>query len=480
MTELNRREFLAASAAGAAGLLAGNGAHAVPAERPNILFIMTDQQSAGMLSCAGNAHLQTPAMDRLAASGVRFERAYATNPVCAPSRFSLQTGLMPSAIGMSRNEDVDSAVVTDETIRNSLGNLLRGGGYETVFGGKTHFPKRMHNLEEVGYRNLTNDCREPLARSCADFIRGPHEKPFFLFASFINPHDICYMAITAPARAQGGKNVDNLDSRSCEEVLDKARSSGDLHEFVQQNCPPLPANFNVPENEPEGIALDYTEVRPFRSWVRQNWTEDDWRLHRWAYCRLTEMVDREIGIVLDALAASGIEDNTLIVFTSDHGDHDSAHKLEHKSIPYEEAARIPFVMSWKGRIEAGRIDDAHLVSNGLDLLPTLCDYAGVDVPAGKPGLSVRPLAEGKAAEWRRHVVVESQNARMIRSDRFKYCVYESGRNREQFTDLTSDPGEMKNLSGAAEFEAEVKRHRELLAEWVEKTGDAIGARYIVK
>jgi len=480
MKKLNRREFLAASTAGTAGLLAGRGARAASAEQPNILFIMTDQQSAGMLSCAGNPYLQTPALDRLAASGVRFERAYVTNPVCSPSRFSLQTGLMPSAIGMSRNEDESKAIVTDEMIRNSLGNVLRGAGYETVYGGKTHFPKRMHDLKEIGYRNLTNNSREGLARACADFLEGPHDKPFFLFASFINPHDICYMAINAHARAQGGKNADNLDSRTCEEILNKARASEDLHKFVQRNCPPLTPNHNVPENEPEGITLDYTEVRPFRSWVRQNWTEDDWRLHRWAYCRLTEMVDREIGIVLDALAAAGGEDNTLIVFTSDHGDHDSSHKLEHKSIPYEEAARIPFFMSWKGRIRPGGVDDAHLVSNGLDLLPTLCDYAGVDVPAGRPGSSVRPLAERKEPPWRGHVVVESQNGRMIRSDRFKYCVYESGRNREQFTDLTNDPGETNNLAAKAEFEAEVKEHRRLLAEWVDTTGDPIGARYIVK
>ncbi|HUW60291.1 MAG TPA: sulfatase-like hydrolase/transferase [Candidatus Bathyarchaeia archaeon] len=484
MKKLNRREFLAASALGTAGLVAGSGARAASTAGPNILFIMTDQQSAAMLSCAGNPNLQTPAMDRLAASGVRFERAYATNPVCVPSRFSLQTGLMPSAIGMNQNEDTDSAAVTEDMIRNSLGNVLRNAGYETVFGGKTHFPKRMRDLREIGYRNLTGDSREGLARACAEFIKGraraAHDRPFFLFASFINPHDICYMAINAHARAHGGQNTGNLDSRTCEQVLDKARASGDLHEFVQRNCPPLPPNHNVPQNEPEGITLDYTEVRPFRSWVRQNWTEDDWRLHRWAYCRLTEMVDREIGIVLAGLTAAGLEDNTLIVFTSDHGDHDSAHKLEHKSILYEEAVRIPFIMNWKGRIEAGGIDDVHLVSNGLDLLPTLCDYAGIDVPAGRPGSSVRPLAERKDVPWRRHMVVESQNARMIRSDRFKYCVYESGRNRDQFTDLKNDPGEMNNVAGNVEFEAELKRHRGLLAEWVDTTGDAIGAGYIVK
>ncbi|MBC8374149.1 MAG: sulfatase-like hydrolase/transferase, partial [Planctomycetes bacterium] len=98
--------------------------------KPNILFIMTDQQHAGMMSCTGNKWLKTPALDSLAASGVRFERAYACNPVCVPSRFSLQTGLMPSAIGMGKNEDSGRSKVTDAMVTQSIGPLLSAAGYD--------------------------------------------------------------------------------------------------------------------------------------------------------------------------------------------------------------------------------------------------------------------------------------------------------------------------------------------------------------
>src|SRR5512144_1293504 len=129
---MKRREFLAATVKTAAGLTLTQ----VPAiganspQHPNILFIMTDQQHAGMMSCTGNPWLKTPAMDGLAASGTRFERAYCANPVCVPSRFSLQTGLMPSAIGMGQNEDSPKTTVTDTMVQQSLGNLFQRAGYE--------------------------------------------------------------------------------------------------------------------------------------------------------------------------------------------------------------------------------------------------------------------------------------------------------------------------------------------------------------
>lgn len=447
--------------------------------RPNIVFIMTDQQSADMMSCTGNEWLETPAMDRLAARGIRFERAYACNPVCVPNRFSLQTGLMPSVIGMGRNEDSGQSRVTDAMVRNSLGNLFENGGYETVYGGKVHLPKNMNNVRDLGYRMLTGDARQGLADVCAEFIKGQHSKPFFLFASFINPHDICYMAINEFSRSTGGSARVNIDSRTCEGLLKPIRNGGNIEAFVAEHCPPLPGNHEIPESEPECITTKYTEARAFRAWARNNWGETQWRLHRWVYCRLTEMVDAQIGKVLDAVEEAGLQDNTLIVFTSDHGDMDSAHKLEHKSMLYEEAVRIPFIMSYKNVIPKGRVDTKHFISNGLDLLPTLCDYANIEIPDGLYGRSVRSLAEGKSARnWRDHVVVESQNGRMVRTDRYKYCIYDSGRNPEQLTDLKTDPGEMRNLANSPAHKATVKQHRRLLKEWTNKTGDVIGAEYV--
>jgi arylsulfatase A-like enzyme len=192
------------------------------------------------------------------------------------------------------------------------------------------------------------------------------------------------------------------------------------------------------------------------------------------------MVDKEVGIVPDALREAGLEDKTLIVVTSDHGDMDAAHKMEHKSVLYEESVRVPFIMSYKGVIPAGAVDDTHLVSNGLDLLPTLCDYAGIKIPEGLRGLSLRPLAGGKEdAPWRDYVVSESQDGRMLQTGRFKYCVYDSGKDREELIDLKNDPGEMKNLAERAQFKDELDNHRQLLHKWVRKNNDTIAAEYII-
>jgi arylsulfatase A-like enzyme len=480
---MKRREFITTTAASVAGLMVGRSASAKDSpkqqDRPNILFIMTDQQHAGMMSCMGNKWLKTPAMDRLAASGTRFDCTYACNPVCVPNRFSLQTGLMPSAIGMSHNGDSGKAAVTEKMVRQSLGRFFRDAGYETVYGGKVHLPRKMKGVENIGYRNLTGNSRRGLADACAEFLKGRHEKPFLLFASFINPHDICYMAINDFNRTQEEPPVDNTDSKVCEAMLDKARKTGDISAFIEDNCSPLPANHAVPEDEAECIMAKYINPRPFQAYTREKWTEDQWRLHRWAYCRLTEMVDKEIGTVLDALKEAGLEDNTLIVFTSDHGDMDSAHKLEHKQVLYEESVRVPFIMSYAGRIPAGVIDDEHLVSNGLDLLPTLCDYAGIKTPEGLPGRSLRPLAEAKAVEWRHFVVAESHYSRMLRTKRFKYCVYDSGSNREQLVDIENDPGEMKNLAGIEKYKDVLEEHRRLLRGWIDKIDDKIAAKYII-
>jgi len=486
---MNRRDFLKKCAVvGAGGFVLSNRAMEARLrdKRPNILFIMTDQQHAGMLSCTGNADLHTPALDALAASGIRFERAYSTNPVCVPTRFSLQTGQMPSAVGMTENNtriQVPSSMLTQ-----SLGPLLKNAGYECAYGGKVHLPRNLANyMMSNGYTKLTNDSRDHLADVCADFIRQPHSNPFFLFVSFINPHDICYMAINDYRRSNGQDPVDNIDSRTCENLLDHIRSQPDPEAYIREHCPELPKNFEIPFNEPEYITTHYLQKRPFREYVRKNWSEETWRQHRWLYCRLTERVDAQIGRVLDALRQSGQQDNTLVIFTSDHGDHDSAHRLEHKSILYEESARVPFIMSFKGVIPGRIVDNTHFISNGLDLLPTICDYAGVTIPEDMPGKSLRPLTKGVPVanpqdalrHWRQHIVVESQNARCVRTKSFKYCVYETGQNREMLVNMETDPGEMKNMIGSDACQKVLNRHRRLLEDWVNSHNDTLAKSYIV-
>lgn len=454
--------------------------HAAPPAKPNVLLIITDQQHAGMLSAAGNPYVRTPALDRLAATGARFERAYCGNPVCVPSRFGMFTGVMPSRIGMRDNSA--SLKVPAPILANSMGKLFRAAGYETMYGGKLHTPMK---LGEMGFDLLTTDQREELATACVEYLRKPHDRPFLLVASFINPHDICYMAIRAHAQAQKAQGLRAKELGSANPAIAALDAALALpagvarDDFFARLCPPLPANFEIPEGEPdEAVGSD---PRSFRSYVRENWKAEDWRLHRWAYARLTERVDGQIGQVLDALRSAGREDDTVVVFTSDHGDLDSAHRLEHKSMPYDEASRVPLLVRGPGITQAGLVDRTHLISTTLDLIPTLCDFAGIDQPAALAGRSVRPLAAGKPpAQWRPATVVEGRRFIMVRSAKHKYTVYAAGTRREQLTDMETDPGEMHNLAADPAHATVLAEHRKLLVDWYRENGEALDPAYIVK
>ena len=183
-------------------------------------------------------------------------------------------------------------------------------------------------------------------------------------------------------------------------------------------------------------------------------------------------------LVLDALRDSGQYDDTLVLFVSDHGDCAGAHQWLWKNVLYEEALKVPFVLKPPAGREA-RLSDA-LVSTGLDVLPTFCDYAETDAPEGLPGCSLRPLVEGsKEAEdaWRQQLVVVTDRhdygmvGRAAFDGRMKYVIYEWGRYREQLFDLETDPGEMVNLATSSRCTADLVRMRSLLRDWCVETGD---------
>lgn len=451
------------------------------AERPNVLVICTDQQHAGMLSCTGNRWLQTPAMDSLAQNGARFERAYCVNPVCVPSRTGMLTGYTPSRFGMEANDDINKARIPVDIQRQTMGWLFRNAGYETAYGGKTHVPGK---ITDYGFDVLTQDGREELATECVAFLKKPHEKPFLLVASFINPHDINYMLRNDFELAKTGKLTAN--KKDPEQVCLAAalqRPAGVSEaEFYAKYCPPAPDNLEPQADAPEAEPQSLTSLgKVSRKYARENWSVEQWRLYRWAYRRLTERADREIGQVLQALRAAGLEEKTLVVFTSDHGDMDGAHRLGYKTMFFDEAARVPFIISLKGVTKPGLVDSQHLISTGQDLIPTLCDFADIKPPAGLLGRSVRALAEGRAVQdWRPYVASELVGARMICSGRYKYCVYDTGQRREQLVDLEKDPGEMKNLAADPACADVLARHRQYLREWVETNQDKLAAGYLIK
>jgi choline-sulfatase len=426
--------------------------------RPNLLYIFTDQQSFDMMSCAGNDDLHTPAMDSIAESGVRFDRAYCADPVCVPSRFSMMTGRMPSAIGQRGNKNRHLPPISDNILNDSLGHMMTRAGYDAVYGGKVHMPKNL-NVETAGFRNLTSDQRDSLPLVLGDYLQQEHDKPFAMVASFINPHDICYMGIRAFATSdfdhmlveKGETEMGNLD------LALNMPAKMDEEEFFANWCPELPPNYEPQEDEPAMIQ-GLVNMRTFRQRAREEWTDRDWRRHRWAYARLTEYVDGQIGRLLHALRNGPHADNTIIIFSSDHGDHDGSHKLEHKTALYDEAMRIPFLVSGPG-IQGGRVEQT-VVSNGLDLLPTMCDYAGVEPAADLEGRSLRPVLEGGEL-GREYVPIECQIGYAIVTDDFVYALYDGGANREQLYDLEKDPYQTRNALNDAGMGPVVKRHREL-------------------
>ncbi len=424
----------------------------MPERRPNILFIITDQQYAGAMSCAGNPDVYTPNMDSLAKTGVRFTRAYCTHPLCGPQRASFMTGLFPHQNGAISN----STPINPEYKGRTLGNLLADAGYDCALSGKWHVPGT--TPEESGLEVICGSRDDEVPLRSIEFMQRARDNPFFLFASFLNPHDICQVARNQPL-PQGP-------------VPEPA---------TVEECPNLPANFAISPYSPDILQMLRQANRRVYSTIE--YTEDDWRRLRFYYYRLCEKVDAEIGVLLNGLRDLGREEETYIIFTSDHGDGHGAHQWNQKTSLYEEVINVPFIISHKGITRAGSVDNTHLVSLGLDLLPTLCDVGGASVPDGLEGLSLRSLAEGDAPdEWRRELVVEtimdiapgpggSGVSRAVLTDRYKYSAYPMGRYREQLVDLQTDPGEMVNLAVNARFKDELDDHRCRLRAWCEKTED---------
>jgi arylsulfatase A-like enzyme len=210
--------------------------------------------------------------------------------------------------------------------------------------------------------------------------------------------------------------------------------------------------------------------------IASEWRGTEFRQFLYAYYRLVEQVDIQIGRILGALRDTGLDRNTVVLFTSDHGESLGAHRLVQKKSFYEESAKVPLIVAGAGVTRPGSVDRTSLVSL-LDILPTLCDFAGVAVPAGVRGPSLKAATEGHALD-RDFVVSEvllrdtpDPQRRMLRTSRYKYCVFNAGANPEQLFDLELDPGEVRNLAGMPEHRDALHRPRALLAGWIRETTD---------
>lgn len=423
-------------------------------QRPNVLFIFTDEHARSAFSAFPNRWLHTPNVDALAGAGVHFHHSYCTAPVCSPSRASLVTGRMPHNTGVTVNNLHVAPGVP------SMAHVFRDAGYDAAWTGKWHIPDSYPpEMDLFGFENhpiephLLGNATDMLAAQRAiDFLRRRDRgRPWLLALSLHNPHDIC------------GR------------IWRIAREPTPPEHLL----PPLPDNFDVTIDEPEFIA---TCRRRDHYGNEQNatydWTELQWRSYLYAYYRYAEQADFCIGRVLDALHQTGQADDTLIVFTSDHGEGVAAHRWVAKLMFYEEEAVVPLILTWPGRIPAGVRDTTHLAS-GLDILPTMCDYAGVPAPDTLEGVSLRTVIDNPADPGRDMLACELQPdtqdlalaGRMIRTARFKYVLFNRGERPEMLFDLQSDPGETRNLAADPAHARTLADHRQRLAAWCRRSAD---------
>ena len=425
-----------------------------PSQAPNILVLLSDQQQADAMSCVlGDQWLKTPHLDALAADGARFSRAYCCNPLCRPSRASMLTGLYTHQTGQHSNlQDRFSASPASFTC---LGRLFQDHGYDSAYFGKWHFPfeqePEVHGFRFFDIRHGRPQDSGPEAID--DFLRAPRSRPFLAVASWNYPH-----SPAAPGPVHG-------------------------------ELPPLFANHLPQEHEPDSITrMREVYCGPDNNMGRASlgnhmtFTEQQRREQRWHYYRMIEHLDGMLGRVLTTLRESGQEENTWVVHLSDHGECCGVHNLSGKSFLVDASSRVPLIVTRKGHTRPAVVDT--LVNTGIDLIPTLAGLAGIPAPAGLPGCDLRPLVEGCAPDWQRSYVVcenrltefsqdelTSPYGRMLRTDRYKYCLYSEGERRESLVDMADDPGETINRAGDPALRGVLAEHRDMLREHARDLGD---------
>ncbi len=447
--------------------------------QPNLLVIVSDQFCLDAISAyrqyfhdpAWGCHwVETPNLDRMVAGGTSFLLNHSVNPVCSPARSAIFTGRMPLETGVTRNE-----IGIDRKVPNLAQWFESYSDLRSIYCGKWHAGGKWGNPQLEGPHRIPGFEAIPImcygdgqvqdyeiSTSLAALMRNWREdQPFFAVAGLLNPHDICYYTralsgdVTTP-----GEDVFGLGDRR----------------------PPLPPNYNY----------DFAEPAPNRYGGFSG--EEQWRNYMYQYFRMVEWVDADVGRMLDAVDDRG--GDTLVVFTSDHGEGCARHQRVQKWHPYDESTKVPMLYYWPGHIEAGLVDGTHLTCQ-LDIASTLCDYLDIpDVPHAR-GRSLRPLLEGRQpSQWRDNVCSEFQHTgRVIRTQRYKYVkryefsnkpdapfVRASDGSATQFVqghgedyrvmpehllfDMVDDPWETRNLASEARYADVIADHEQLLAdEW---------------
>lgn len=420
--------------------------------QPNIVLIVSDNQSQSLLGAYGNAEILTPNIDKLAAEGIQFERAFSVNGVCSPTRATLMTGLLPSQTGvhvaLPTNFDVADWSAIEE-FRN-LPQTLKHAGYKTALVGKYHLGA--HDAPQLGFdfwvtfpgghtttfydeAVIDNGSRyrspdhltDFWTQRAIDFINEQTgDEPFFLLLTYNGPY-MLPPTVTMEPRTRHADYYSKHTPWFPQEPV---------HDYLR--------NWAT-GRRPSGLMIDEGTTA---------WTAIGALNNRTAMINTaseTTMVDDGVGKVMSALKAKGLDDNTLVIYTSDQGASYGHHGLWGNtswSFPftaYNINFQVPLIFRHRGKIPANTKNDRLI--NQVDFLPTLLDYIGLEEIRieNSPGKSFAPMLEGGKIEWDDTVFFEFVTVRVIETRKWKYLKRFPDTDPRELYDLETDPGETTNL-----------------------------------
>ena len=443
---------------GTAALAACRGEHT----RPNFLIIQCDQLATRAVGAYGQMSGYTDVIDSLARNGVVFDNAYTAAPLSQPSRAAILTGLYPHQTGVRSNSGLSVNKKVDENLP-SLGKIFSQAGYNAVHFGKTHdmgalmgFKHKVPAKTEYTdpYVPLNNDSFKDVG-TCEDavsFLSAPGEDPFICMVDFQNPHNICGYVGTAAGP---------------HEVADTA------------GLPLLPANFEVEDWDALPLPVAYNCCNHRRLEQAAHWTEANYRQYIAAYLRYVQIVCGQISQVLDALNSTPAGKNTVVILLADHGDAMASHRMVTKMTDlHEESVKVPLIICGAG-VKPRAEHLGQLVQTTTDLIPTLCELAGLEIPSSLSGISQAPSILGRrqkvlhdyvVSEWHSEYDHIVSPGRMIRSGDWKYTHYLEG-DGEELYNLADDPGETRNLAADPAHAGTLQHMRDILDRHIAATGD---------
>ena len=448
-----------------------------PAQRPNLIYVFADQLRCSSCGYAGDRAARTPNIDQLASEGVSFRHAVSGHPVCAPYRASLFTGKHSSSTGMVINE------LRLSPEQECFGHVLTRGGYATGYIGKWHLW-----ANELGNHGADRNAFIP---------PGPYRLGFDGFWAAYNFHHHYYGAYyyaDEPKKILYGPAGTYEPDAQTEMAMRFIKQAAGRREpfalFLSYGTPHDPWGAdNVPRKHLDLFRQTRFALPPNFStspdaygdaWARLPKGFSQAMLDAWkrGYYAMTANLDWNLGRLLEAVRKAGLAGQTILVFTSDHGEMFGAHGRRAKNIFYEEAVRVPFLVRWPKHIPAGSVSDACL--NTVDILPTLLGLMGLPIPKAAEGLSLAHCALGKKGPEPAAALLQGMGTtaawadghewRGLRDKRFTYAVYHRDR-AELLFDHQADPYQQKNLIKDPKYADQADRLRKMLTERLTELGD---------